>query len=69
MSDDFYCYWQEDQDGIWNTGCGWMYQFFDGGPLDNNHKYCQYCGRFLYELSYGDTVEDEFDHGPYEDGC
>ena len=41
MSDDFYCYWQEDQDGIWNTGCGWMYQFFDGGPLDNNHRYCQ----------------------------
>lgn len=42
------CDWTQDVDGNWNTQCGKMYTFIDGGPEDNSHKFCHACGKPLY---------------------
>jgi hypothetical protein len=42
------CHWQADPvDGGWDTGCGEKHEFTVDGPLENNHKYCPYCGGIL----------------------
>lgn len=38
------CAWCVDDEGIFYTGCGHMWQFTDGGPRENGTKFCQYCG-------------------------
>ncbi len=39
------CTWTEDSDGTWNTKCGEMFQFNEGGPEENNFKFCHGCGK------------------------
>jgi len=42
------CEWLEDElDGYWTTACGEMHCFTDGGPEDNHHRFCPYCGKPL----------------------
>lgn len=41
------CVWQGDDN--WNTGCGNHFIIIDGGPTDNNMKYCCYCGKKIKE--------------------
>lgn len=39
------CRWTHDDDnGIWNTACGEAHLFEDGGPAENEHRFCPYCG-------------------------
>lgn len=38
------CQWKEDGDGIWNTGCGHLFEFTADGPTENNFRFCPYCG-------------------------
>lgn len=38
------CHWQEDADGIWNTGCGHLFEFTADGPTENQFRFCPYCG-------------------------
>lgn len=38
------CQWKEDGDGIWNTGCGHLFEFTEDGPTENNFRFCYYCG-------------------------
>ena len=38
------CEWKRDNDGIWNTGCGEMFEFTHDGPGENKARFCQYCG-------------------------
>jgi len=42
------CEWcrEEDHD-MFGTGCGNCFEFYDGGPKENNFKYCPYCGKKL----------------------
>lgn len=47
-----YCTWYEDYDGHWHTDCKQIHTFFDGGPVENFHKYCPYCGKVLSEERY-----------------
>ena len=44
------CPWQEDRDGNWETGCGNIFAFTEGGPTENRMKFCPYCGRRLEEF-------------------
>jgi Mg2+/Co2+ transporter CorC len=37
------CEWI-DQEDYWQTQCGDDFVFTVGGPLENNFKYCPYCG-------------------------
>ena len=39
------CEWTEDIDGAWDTSCGQKHEFTSGGPQENKHAYCPYCGR------------------------
>ena len=46
------CEWsQEDPSGdfddTWQTGCGNLFSFTEGGPSDNNFEFCCYCGKKL----------------------
>ena len=42
------CEWKEDDiDGKWDTACGESHSFESGGPEENGHKFCPYCGRKL----------------------
>lgn len=39
-----HCVWMQDSDGPWNTSCGHVFEFIDGGPHENGATWCQYCG-------------------------
>jgi uncharacterized Zn-finger protein len=39
------CRWTEDENGNWFTACGEAHVFIEGGPVENGHRYCPYCGR------------------------
>lgn len=42
------CRWTHDEDsGIWNTACGEAHLFEEGGPAENEHRFCPYCGGAL----------------------
>lgn len=42
------CLWLIDvDDGSWDTSCGEKHCFFDGGPKENSHTFCPYCGRAI----------------------
>ena len=41
------CTWREDDDGYYATDCGHMHSFFNGGPKQNFHSFCPYCGGVL----------------------
>lgn len=43
------CLWVCDSGGAWETGCDNMFVLNEGGPHDNDMKYCCYCGRPLIE--------------------
>jgi hypothetical protein len=42
------CRWTHDEEnGIWNTACGEAHLFEEGGPAENEHRFCPYCGGAL----------------------
>lgn len=41
---DTVCAWTEDDDGVWQTGCGNAFFFDTDGPIENKQKFCGYCG-------------------------
>lgn len=42
------CEWsQEDDSGIWNSGCGVTWSFHDDGPTENGMHFCHSCGKTL----------------------
>lgn len=66
------CEWDPDEDGVWNTTCGKSFVLNDGGPIENDMKYCPYCGLCLDQLPYTDAEADEefCMHGhPIVDDC
>ena len=43
---DSTCEWHEDEDGLWQMGCGgdpWLFE--DGGVVENRVRYCMNCGK------------------------
>lgn len=49
------CWWAEDEDGNWDTGCDEKHIFTEGNPTENKHRYCPYCGRPLKARTYVQT--------------
>jgi len=45
------CNWKEDDDGIFDTRCGNRHEFITGGPRDNHHDFCPYCGCKIYVVA------------------
>lgn len=54
------CGWTETSDGYWDTGCGHVFGFNDGGPHENTFKFCCFCGSPLRAEPYNpDPVAEE----------
>ena len=41
------CAWvlDDEDNNTWATTCGNMYVFMEGGPVENDMRYCPYCGK------------------------
>ena len=46
------CEWTEDEDGNWFAACGTAWSFSDGGPAENNVRYCHSCGAEVVAKPY-----------------
>jgi hypothetical protein len=44
------CEWKQDENGVWETECGNLFEIIDGTPNENNLKYCPYCGKHLVQV-------------------
>ena len=38
------CEREQDDKGNWGTSCGGFNAFIHDGPVENNYKFCPYCG-------------------------
>jgi len=47
-----FCTWIENTDGLWESDCRHLFEFWAGGPGENGFVYCPYCGMILVEKSY-----------------
>ena len=56
------CRWVQEDDhcGTWWSECSHGFTFNDGGPKENDFKFCCYCGKSLEEVPYV-WPEDEGD--------
>lgn len=46
------CLWSSDIDGLWQTACKHVWEFFDGSPRRNGMRFCPFCGKPLRQRSY-----------------
>ena len=45
MSEEKLCgWWQDENCGIYQTGCNEAYEFIYDGVIDNKFKFCPFCG-------------------------
>lgn len=46
------CKWRYDESSCsYDTGCGQKHCFIDGGPKENDHHFCPYCGHTIEEVN------------------
>ena len=50
------CEWKQDENGVWNTECGNMFEVTEGTPHDNQMNYCPYCGKHLDQVEYNEAA-------------
>ena len=63
------CAWtQEFENGFWETACKNAFDFDDGGPRDNDFRFCPYCGAPLAEYPYAEPVDDDDEDVPTPPG-
>jgi hypothetical protein len=48
------CSWNCTEELLWQADCGGVWQFEDGGPEENNAKYCPFCGKVINPVRYAD---------------
>jgi len=57
------CLWQRndgfDGEEHWDTACGNLYEFAEGGPVENKQKFCGYCGGRI-TLKGGEIKNDKY---------
>jgi len=54
------CEWSQDEDGDWETACDEIHVFIEGDPVENNHRFCPYCGKRLRPL-WNVREDDDYD--------
>jgi len=48
---DAECVWEYDgSQWMWNSSCGEAWVFTEGGPEDNNYRYCHGCGKKVHAV-------------------
>lgn len=50
------CTWTQNEDGVYQTGCGNLFEFNEGTPAENEFRFCCYCGQKLVQ---GKLMEEE----------
>lgn len=55
------CRWTEDMNGQWESECGASWEFNEGGPVENEVKYCHGCGKRVEVVAYVEEVADDDD--------
>jgi hypothetical protein len=57
------CEWSQDdwEAGTWSAGCGLVWCFEDGGPTENEMKFCPGCGHGLVATPYKDPPDEDED--------
>ena len=57
------CEWTGDNDPDfcdgWDTACGEKFTFIEGGPVENNMRFCPYCGATLVAVAPHPTESDD----------
>jgi hypothetical protein len=63
MKADQLCEWSQDdwEAGTWSAGCGLVWCFEDGGPTENEMKFCPGCGHGLVATPYKDPPDEDED--------
>ena len=56
------CEWQQDENGVWETNCGNLFEVTEGTPYENDLKYCPYCGKHLVQGVDEDQLVDRMRH-------
>ena len=61
LLDEKWCKWTDDNTGSYTfeTTCANTFMFMSGTPVDNNMKYCPFCGKRVEVVKY-DESEDHF---------
>lgn len=49
MSEKEMCEWTYNYDEFWETQCGGSFVFTDGVPIENEFRFCPYCGKGLMD--------------------
>lgn len=52
------CVWTQSEYNLWETDCNGAFEVNDGGPYDNDMRFCCYCGGALIERPYEDAEDD-----------
>lgn len=55
------CHWTyDDEEDAWESECGSGFSFGEGGPFDNEMRFCCFCGAVLLEVKdEGDECEQD----------
>ena len=61
-------WWQDDESGIWNTGCGSTWSFHDDGPEENGMNFCHSCGKHLVFEVAEQEQDDDWHMNPCKQG-
>jgi hypothetical protein len=46
------CVWHQDFDDVWETDCQHAFCVTDGTPVENEFKFCCFCGGSLVQELY-----------------
>ena len=61
-------WWQDDESGIWSTGCGSTWSFHDDGPEENGMNFCHSCGKHLVVEAAEHEQDDDWHMNPCNQG-
>jgi len=56
---NWFCIWEQDNDGNWFTDCEEGFWLEEGTPKENNFKFCAYCGRMIKQVPYEEEKEEQ----------
>lgn len=65
---DTTCEWTEEdpwgnEPGTYDSACGERWSFIDGGPKENNVRFCQGCGKSVKVIPFPEHVDEEDESG------
>jgi site-specific DNA-cytosine methylase len=68
-----HCEWREDDpngdmSGTYASACGELWSFNDGGPKENNVRFCQGCGKPVQVLAFVEECPESGKHCNVIDG-